>query len=91
MLTYLHAVIDILHKLLPFRESSYWLTKVELLQTLGCLDFTSLALLDSQLPEVVLNAVIFQLLGDVDHRYTHSHRLPVDLATYYMCTMPLIY
>ncbi len=69
-------MIEILHKLLPFRESSYWLTKVELLQTLGCLDFTSLAVLDSQLPEVVLSEVIFKLLGDVDHRYMYM---------YYMC------
>lgn len=65
---FIYAVIEILHKLLPFRESPYWLTKVELLQTLGCLDFTSLAVLDSQLPEVVLSEVIFKLLGDIDHR-----------------------
>ena len=54
--------------LLPFKNSSYWLTKVELLQTLACLDFTSLALGDSRLPSIVLKEAVMVLLGDPDHR-----------------------
>lgn len=57
-----------MHKLLPLAESSYWLTKVELLQTLGCLDYTILPLYDKTLPEVVLNQVVFKLVGDSDFR-----------------------
>ena len=65
----IHAVVDILHKLLPLSESPYWLTKVELLQTLGCLNFTILALLQKKMPEIVLNGVVFKLIGDNDYRY----------------------
>ena len=61
-------MLDVLKKLLPLSESSYWLTKVELLQTLGCLDFTILALQDNKLPENVLNGVVLKLLRDNDHR-----------------------
>lgn len=60
--------LAILHALLPLRASSYWLTKVELLQTLACLDFTSLALVDHKLPAVALNEIVFPLLADTDHR-----------------------
>ena len=66
------AVATIIELLLPLRESTYWLTKVELLQTLGCLYFTDLALTDPDLPQTVLEGVVFMLLGDTDHRYaTH--------------------
>lgn len=63
-----------MHKLLPLSESSYWLTKVELLQTLGCLDYTILPIYDKALPEVILNNVVFRLVGDGDYRYVNQER-----------------
>lgn len=63
------VVLDIVHKLLPLGESSYWLTKVELLQTLGCIDFTILSLFDKNVAEVILKHVVFKLIGDGDYRY----------------------
>ena len=62
-------MVDIVHRLLPLGESSYWLTKVELLQTLSCLDYTILHLYDKTLPEKILNHMVFKLVGDSDYRY----------------------
>lgn len=61
-------MVDIVHRLLPLGENSYWLTKVELLQTLGCLDYTILSLYDKKVCEVILNRVVFKLIGDSDYR-----------------------
>ena len=66
--------VTILHKLLPLHKSSYWLTKVELLQTLSCLEFNSLAMTDSHLPDAVLKGVIFTLLADSDHRWAITRK-----------------
>ena len=63
-----YAVVDIVHKLLPLGEVSYWLAKVEFLQTLGCLDYTILSLFDNKIPKVILNQVVFKLIGDSDYR-----------------------
>lgn len=60
---------DIIHRLLPLRCSSYWLTKVELLQTLFCLDLTALAIVEEGLPETVLFGVVLVMLKDPDHRF----------------------
>jgi hypothetical protein len=62
-------ILDIIYRLLPLGEIAYWLTKVELLQTLGCLDYTVLSTLDKALPQVILNRVVFRLIGDSDYRY----------------------
>lgn len=64
-----YTVVDVVHELMPLSESSYWLTKIELLQTLGCLDYTALSLYDNKLSENVLKQVIFKLIGDNDYRY----------------------
>lgn len=61
-------MVDIVHRLLPLGEITYWLTKVELLQTLGCLDYTILSLYDKKVSEVILNHVVFKLIGDNDYR-----------------------
>lgn len=61
-------MVDIVHKLLPLGESSYWLTKVELLETLSCLDFTVLSFYDAQITEVILQSIVFKLIGDSDYR-----------------------
>jgi hypothetical protein len=68
MLVFVYAVEDFVYKLLPLRESSYWRTKVQLLETLGGLDFTSIAVYCPRIPEAVLTDVVFNLLGDSDHR-----------------------
>ncbi len=65
----IYVVLDILYKLLPLCESPYWLTKVELLQTLSCLDFTIIALFEENVPESILSDVVFKLIGDNDYRY----------------------
>lgn len=65
---FIDVVIDIVQKLLPLCESTYWLTKVELLETLGCLDFSVLSLFDKKVGEVVLQKVVFKLIGDNDYR-----------------------
>lgn len=57
-----------MHKLLPLGEVSYWLAKVEFLQTLGCLDYTILSLFDKKIPQVILKQVVFRLIGDSDYR-----------------------
>lgn len=62
------TVVEFVYKLLPLRESSYWRTKIQLLETLGGLDFTSIAVYAPHLPETVLTDVVFNLLGDSDHR-----------------------
>ena len=63
------AVVDIVQKLLPLGESTYWLTKVELLETFGCLDFTVLSLFDKKAAEVFLQSLVFKLIGDSDYRH----------------------
>jgi len=68
--------VTILYQLLPLCDSSYWLTKVELLQTLACLEFTSLAVTDNQLPHRVLKGIVFTLLADSDHRYACAVLIP---------------
>lgn len=78
------TVLEVLKKLLPLCESSYWLTKAELLQTLACLDFTILALQDKRLPENVLYDVVFKLLGDNDHRYALSFAPIMLLQKYFL-------
>ena len=60
--------IDLLNILLSLYGSSYWLLKVELLQTLAVIDYSILALLDPSIPLKVLNEVALSLLGDPDHR-----------------------
>lgn len=67
--------VTIIQKLLPLHTSPYWLTKVELLQTLSCLEFNSLAMTDSHLPDAVLKGVIFTLLADSDHRWALTSKL----------------
>jgi hypothetical protein len=76
---FLCAVIDVVRRLLPFGEISYWLTKVELLQTLACLDYTVVALFDSKIPGVIFHHVVLKLIGDSDHRYSLSR---------YRCILP---
>ena len=68
MLVFVCVVEEFVYKLLPLRESSYWRTKVQLLETLGGLDFTSIAVYCPRIPEAVLTDVVFNLLGDSDHR-----------------------
>ena len=59
---------DLLHQLMALHKSSYWLLKVELLQTLAVLDYAYLSLLDNTLPSHVLNDVALPLLGDTNPR-----------------------
>ena len=60
--------ISLLRSVLPLSSSSYWLTKVELLQTLSPLEFTSLSAVDPSLPRAVLRGIVLPLLSDSDHR-----------------------
>ncbi len=57
------------NKLVQLANSSYWLTKVELLQTLHCLDFTVLSLQNRNLADSIYYGVILDLLDDNDHRF----------------------
>lgn len=61
-------VSKLLHQLMKLHTSSYWLLKVELLQTLAVLDYSCLAMIDAGLPSSILNDVVFSLIGDSDHR-----------------------
>ena len=63
-------------------ESSYWLTKVELLQTLGCLDFSVLAIFDRKITETILTSVVFQLVGDSDYRYVCMYETNAGLILF---------
>ena len=74
--------MSIIRRLLSFREGSYWLTKVELLLTLSCLDFTSLAIAENRLPKEIINDIVFPLLGDSDHR---CEFLAVDVCLSILC------
>ncbi|KAL5499651.1 hypothetical protein EMCRGX_G011104 [Ephydatia muelleri] len=60
--------IALLRSVLPLSASPYWLTKVELLQTLSPLEFTSLSAVDPALPRTVLHGIVLPLLSDSDHR-----------------------
>ena len=60
--------IDLLNILLSLHSSSYWLLKVELLQTLAVVDYSILALMEPSIPLKVLNEVALSLLSDPDHR-----------------------
>lgn len=71
-------MVDIVRRLLPLGEISYWLTKVELLQTLACLDYTILALFDKKISEVILKHVVFKLIGDNDYRYSYLAKVVKD-------------
>lgn len=80
--------MDIVHRLLPLGEISYWLTKVELLQTLGCLDYTSLSLFDKKISEVILNRVVFKLIGDTDYRFVVYNIIHTYMKLYVMDIYP---
>lgn len=58
----------LLNKLLTLTNHSYWLLKVELLQTLSVLDYTLLAVEEPAALSKVLDQVVFPMLGDSDHR-----------------------
>ena len=60
--------IALLRSVLPLSSSPYWLTKVELLQTLSPVEYTSLAAADPTLPHIVLHGIVLPLLSDTDHR-----------------------
>lgn len=60
--------IVLLRLVLPLSSSPYWLTKVELLQTLSTLEFTSLSAVDPALPRTVLHEIVLPPLSDTDHR-----------------------
>ena len=60
--------VSLLNKLLTLTSHSYWLLKVELLQTLSVLDYTLLTVEEPAISSKVLEQVVFPMLGDSDHR-----------------------
>ena len=67
-------VIIVVKKLVQLSDSPYWLTKVELLQTLRCLDFAVMSMQNQMLAKNIFEGIVLDLLDDSDYRFVqHSY------------------